>query len=127
MNEHNHLKDILLELKTQVDSRLYVHETIKDVDYPKMSMIKRGYSDAVIFVNNNFKKSNIQSPYISIADDGEINFYWNNDKILIDLGFFGDGTYSCYAKTKHGKEFFIDDEKLEKFPKQIIENIRAYE
>jgi len=37
-------------------------------------------------------------PTINIASDGEVNFDWSDDASRIDLGFFGDGHYSFYAR-----------------------------
>ena len=50
-----------------------------------------------------------ESPYISLADDGEVNFAWSRGGMLIDLGFYGTGTYSYYARGREGKERFGDD------------------
>ena len=49
------------------------------------------------------------APHISLADDGEVNFAWSRDGMLIDLGFYGTGTYSFYARGRDGKELFGDD------------------
>jgi hypothetical protein len=47
--------------------------------------------------------------YVSLAADGEINFLWSLPSIHLDLGFYGDGTYSYYGRTPAGTEFFADD------------------
>lgn len=49
------------------------------------------------------------TPYISLSDDGEVNFAWSRDGMRIDLGFYGSGTYSFYGRDKEGKEWFGDD------------------
>ena len=49
------------------------------------------------------------APHISLADDGEVNFSWSQVDLRIDLGFYGTGTYSFYARDKTGKEWFGDD------------------
>ncbi len=49
-------------------------------------------------------------PSINVASDGEVNFCWSNDDTHIDLGFFGNGTYSYYGRSP-GKE--IIGEKVE--------------
>ncbi len=65
--------------------------------------------DAIVFAKN-LDFNNIHIPYISLARDGEVNFWWDIETIKLGLGFFGDGTYSYYAKLcKNGKEFFGDD------------------
>ena len=49
------------------------------------------------------------APHISLADDGEVNFAWSQGGIWIDLGFYGSGTYSFYARGKNGEEWFGDE------------------
>ena len=48
-------------------------------------------------------------PYISLADDGEVNFAWSGDAIYIDLGFYGTGTFSYYGRDSDGRESFGDE------------------
>ena len=48
-------------------------------------------------------------PYISLANDGEVNFGWKSDAMHIDLGFYGDRTYSCFARGNDGSEWLGDD------------------
>ena len=48
-------------------------------------------------------------PHISLADDGEVNFAWSYEGTRIDLGFYGTGTYSFYARDKSGGEWFGDE------------------
>jgi hypothetical protein len=37
-------------------------------------------------------------PAINVASDGEVNFSWSGPNTHIDLGFFGNGTYSYYGR-----------------------------
>ena len=48
-------------------------------------------------------------PHISLADDGEVNFAWSGGVVYIDLGFYGDGTFSYYGRDSDGTESFGDD------------------
>ena len=48
-------------------------------------------------------------PHISLADDGEVNFAWDGEGVHIDLGFYGTGTYSYYARGSDGQEHFGDE------------------
>ena len=49
-----------------------------------------------------------EMPYISLAGDGEVNFAWNGGPVYIDLGFYGTGTYSYFARDKHGEKHHGD-------------------
>ena len=48
-------------------------------------------------------------PHISLAEDGEVNFAWDGEGVHIDLGFYGTGAYSYYARGSDGQEHFGDD------------------
>ncbi|SEJ57250.1 hypothetical protein SAMN05216201_11140 [Pseudomonas linyingensis] len=63
-------------------------------------------------------------PKVSPAGDGEINFSWSTGRGVIDLGFYGDGSYSYYAVTEDGREFFSDEEALSKaLPEEVAKII----
>lgn len=49
-------------------------------------------------------------PIVTMAGDGELNFFWDreSDGLKVDMGFYGTGTYSCYAR-KGDMEVFEDD------------------
>ena len=66
------------------------------------------FKDAHVFLLN-LNPIEIIPPSIGIADDGEINFYWKFDEILIDLGFYGNGTYSYFAQDSEGMNYHGDD------------------
>lgn len=51
----------------------------------------------------------LYAPSISLATDGEINFFWMLSHFRLDLGFYGDGTYSYYGTTTTGDEFLADE------------------
>lgn len=69
----------------------------------------------------------IAQPYISVADDGEINFYWNTKSgFQMDLGFTGVSKYSYFAQTLDGREFIEDGADLGDFlPDELITALRA--
>ena len=50
-----------------------------------------------------------EMPHISLADDGEINFAWNGGPIYIDLGFYGTGVYSYFARDRYGQKHHGDE------------------
>jgi hypothetical protein len=53
----------------------------------------------------------IEQPIVSLMNDGEINFWWNLPEARFDIGFYGSGIYSYYAKIKD-KEFGEDDKEF---------------
>jgi hypothetical protein len=63
-----------------------------------------------------------EMPTINVASDGEVNFCWSNrNGAHIDLGFFGNGTYSYYAGNA-GKEIMGENiETKSNVPDELIE------
>ena len=47
-------------------------------------------------------------PEISLVADGEVNFLWNDNDVYIDLGFYGTGEGSYYARDSDSREYFCD-------------------
>ena len=70
---------------------------------------RRAAEDAESFARIFFGASNVVSPLINLGADGEINFYWKTPDVVIDLGFYGTGTYSYYAMRARGEAFAADD------------------
>ena len=67
---------------------------------------EQAFDDAELFVAN-LPKLRLY-PKIGLVADGEINFLWKDGGIHIDLGFYGDGEGSYYARDEHGREYFCD-------------------
>ena len=68
----------------------------------------QAWRDARTFVLN-LPKSLAHLPNIGLAADGEINFLWKQGGGLhIDLGLYGSGTFSYYARDEVGREYFED-------------------
>ena len=66
----------------------------------------------------------IPVPKIYMAHDGDINFLWKrkDDGLHIDLGLYGDGTYSYYATNNDEQEFMDDAVKVfEGLPDSLVE------
>jgi hypothetical protein len=81
--------------------------------------------EAELFTRYIFSYNAIISPYISASNDGEINFYWKKDTFILDLGFFGDGSYSYYAHLPSGLEILEDQVSLHAYlPQEIVDLIR---
>lgn len=67
---------------------------------------EQAFDDAELFVAN-LPKLRIY-PNIGLVADGEINFLWKEGGVHVDLGFYGDGEGSYYARDEHGREYFCD-------------------
>lgn len=81
-------------------------------------------SDAVKFART-LDLAFLHLPHISAADDGEINFWWDIDGLYIDLGFFGDGSYSFYAKLPNGKEIIEDETPVSRsLPRELLSSLQ---
>lgn len=68
----------------------------------------RAFADAQVFVQR-LPADSSPTPDIGLADDGEVNFLWITDDVYIDLGFYGTGSYSCFARDGNGQEILRDD------------------
>ncbi len=65
----------------------------------------------------------IPLPKIYVSDAGDIDFLWKrkDGSLHIDLGFYGDGTYSYYATNFNEQEFMDDAAKVcEGLPDSLI-------
>ena len=69
---------------------------------------ERAFDDAVMFARA-WSSDTIRIPDVGLADDGEVNFLWKGADVHVDLGFYGDGTFSYYARDGDGKEYTDDD------------------
>ena len=95
--------------------------TPKDQRWPPAKWpSEQAFSDAYDFILN-IPLSQISSPIVSLADDGEVNFFWNVDDIYVDLGFYGDGQCSYFAQSKTGKKVYSNAfPTSEGFPSEIL-------
>ena len=89
----------ILDLRSTPESKRWT-----DAEWPADS----AFIDAAEFVRR-LPEPLKATPHISLADDGEVNFAWHHGKIKIDLGFYGTGTFSYYARDSAGNETFGDD------------------
>lgn len=82
----------------------------------------QAFKDAEVFILK-LPLNRTEMPTINVASDGEVNFYWSNSSgAKIDLGFFGNGTYSYYARGGTGRE--ISGENIvtkHKVPDELID------
>ena len=75
-----------------------------EADWPS----DRAFADARAFING-LPLEPIPLPSLGLADDGEINFLWNQNGTYIDLGFYGTGTFSYFARVMDNEELYDDD------------------
>ena len=69
---------------------------------------EQAFADARSFIRR-LPPCPVRLPNIGVADDGEVNFLWEGDGIYIDLGFYGAGTFSYFARAGDGQRFYGDD------------------
>lgn len=82
--------------------------------------------DAEQFANS-IDFDSIHMPNVSLANDGEISFFWDIKGLYLDLGFLGDGSYSFYAKPPKGKEVIVDNAPLSRpLPQNILNHLRNF-
>ena len=82
---------------------------------------RRAFFDAIRFAKS-LRGMDLR-PTISVADDGELNFLWDSGTLHVDLGFYGDGSYSYYARDGEGKEFFGDNVPCSHLPSDLSETL----
>ena len=86
---------------------------------------ERAFEDAVTFVKA-WSSSTIRMPDVGLADDGEVNFLWEGADMHVDLGFYGDGTFSYYARDGDRKEYTDDDVPAHVgLPKDLLAILKA--
>lgn len=66
-------------------------------------------------------------PEVCAAGDGEICFFWKNEKLYLELGFYGKDYYS-YIFISENPDVLIDDISLksDKIPSKLITYIDLF-
>lgn len=83
----------------------------------------KAIADAANFLKM-LNNSLLPEPIIAPSNDGEINFFWEKQGGIVDLGLYGNGTYSYYARTTTGEEFFGDDVPVSKMlDREVVKKI----
>ena len=67
----------------------------------------RAFADARTFISR-LPLNKIPLPEITLADDGEVNFFWKSNGVHVDLGFYGTGTCSYFARGRDGRRLYGD-------------------
>ena len=62
---------------------------------PLDSSVTQAVNDALKFID--IIPATAILPYVALADDGEVNFFWRRDGLFIDIGFVGDGMMHYYV------------------------------
>ena len=72
----------------------------------------KAFADAFDFISRLDLNAHTM-PEIELIGDGEINFSWarDRDNLRVDLGFYGTGKYSCFAR-KDGHDPVYEDDVL---------------
>lgn len=87
---------------------------------PKLSTVRQ----AEDFARKLFGENAVSAPHVGLSDDGEINFFWKSDSIVIDLGFEGDGTYSYFAEDDAGYRHYGDSLPLDQpLPVEVVSKL----
>ena len=90
---------------------------LQDADYSWMDtpVKMEAFRDAYAFASVLPDKM-IGLPIVSVVEDGEINFAWGDYggdcgeyDVNVDLGFYGDGTYSFYVCDGRKGKLYGDD------------------
>ena len=95
---------------------------LKNITDKKDMPSDQAFKDAETFIEY-LKDIDVIEPRITIAKDKEINFCWHDIGIYIDLGFYGDKTYSYFAKNKSGRKYYGDNLSIERGIQRRILNI----
>ena len=62
---------------------------------PRDPSLAQAVNDSLRFID--LIPATVTLPEVALADDGEINFFWRSDGLLIDIGFVGDGLMHYYV------------------------------
>lgn len=80
----------------------------------------QAFRDAEAFVRK-LPLDSVPMPDMGLADDGEVNFLWKKDGVHVDLGFYGTGAYSYFARSKSGNKIYEEDALVsDDFPGEIL-------
>lgn len=114
----NEIGALNLELLNQL---LKIQDTPEDERWPDAKWpTPEAFEEAETFIQK-IPLHLIPMPNMGLADDGEINFEWDHDGVTVDLGFYGEGTYSFFARGKDGKKEYGDDIPVSNdFPSKIL-------
>lgn len=87
---------------------------------------KNTVDEAEKFIRNHFTNLKLVKPSVSLSSDGELCFYWNTSKIVLDLGFIGDGTFSYGGIINNSKKIFSDGTSFDSLlPDDILDLLKV--
>lgn len=107
-------RDLLAQLKE-------FEKTPEEERWPGATWPKpQAFRDAEIFIHK-LPLGSIPMPNMGLADDGEVNFLWKENGVHVDLGFYGTGAYSYFARGKSGNKIYEEDALVsDDFPGEIL-------
>ena len=86
----------VVERKSDRTSALRKRVLSYRAERPHDSSVAKAVNDALKFIDRIPATATL--PYVALAEDGEVNFYWRRRKsLLIDVGFVGDGMMHYYV------------------------------
>ena len=89
---------------TRVDHKEPIRERIRAIMLDADDQVdgtppsRAAIGDALRFVD--LLPADSPAPHVSVADDGEINFFRRGRGRFVDIGFFGDGQVHYYARVE---------------------------
>ena len=85
----------VVERKSDRTSALRKRVLSYRAERPHDSSVAKAVNDALKFIDRIPATATL--PYVALAEDGEVNFYWRRKSLLIDVGFVGDGMMHYYV------------------------------
>lgn len=134
LNQLSYTDDIMFKIEQQnkvlANSKKFMYQ---EIDRIKTSYSENGWdgvdaqavsqaaiNDAKTFIEN--LPDDVLAPTaVRLAADGEINFLWKLSNFKLDLGMYGDNTYSYFGKTTFSEKFYGDDKLIsENLPEDVL-------
>jgi len=104
--------DESLTAKDKVSAQLFGFLGLDDDwdGYGAQKPANKAVYDALEYLN--LIPKGIPMPVSMASSDGEIGLFWEQQGYYIDVGFYGDDTYSFYAENPSGSSLSDDDQKV---------------
>ncbi len=113
----------LLERLETLREKVRGYQLDEDITWPT----EQAYEDAKRFIRL-LPLSKIHVPEIYFPHDGEITFLWDEQDcgLYVDLGFYGDETYSYFATDDSGKELMEGKASIcQELPDDLVDMLKV--